>query len=369
MSYIELPLETSSDDLAADAIDYLMAAIPGFVPQEGHLEIWLIEAFARMQAETRDVASRVAPSIFRYFGKSLLGIPAVDAARASAKSTWTAIDNTGYVVEAGTLVAFNPTGLAPVYFEVLDDVPIAAGSTSTSVGEVTLVAVDAGEAANGLAAGAITLVDALSWVNTVTTTQMTSGGVDAEPDTDYLNRLADELRLLSPRPILPNDFSVLARRIAGVDRATTIDGYNPANATFNNERMVAVAVVDEDGNAVTTPIKNQVQAYLDALREVNFVVNVINPSYTTVNVTAAVKKFASADAATVEAATEAALQSYLSPVNWDWTGTVRRFELVALLSNVPGVDYVVSITTPASDVVLSGVATLPTAGAIAVTVS
>lgn len=368
MSYIELPIETDANDLAADALDFLMAAMPSFVPQEGHLEVWLIEAFARMQAETRDVASRVSPSIFRYFGKSLLNIPAVEAAAASTKSTWTAIDNTGYVIEAGTLVAFNPTGLAPVYFEVAADVPIAAGTTTTSTGEVTLTAIAPGEAANGLAAGVITLVDALAWVNTVTTTATTSGGVDAESDSDYLIRLANELKLLSPRPILPGDFSTLALRIAGVDRATTIDGYNPTDSTFNNERMVAVAVVDDHGAAVSSPIKTAVQTYLDGLRETNFVVRVVDPAYTTVNVTTSLKKFASADSTAVHDSAVAALQNYLSPINWDWTSTVRRNELIALLSGVDGVDYVASITVPASDVILSGVATLPIAGTMSVSV-
>ena len=63
-SYLDLPIDTDPTTLTADALDFLMASIPGWVPQEGHLEVWLIEVLARMEAETRDVASRVPVSIF-----------------------------------------------------------------------------------------------------------------------------------------------------------------------------------------------------------------------------------------------------------------------------------------------------------------
>jgi uncharacterized phage protein gp47/JayE len=62
---------------------------------------------------------------------------------------------------------------------------------------------------------------------TVTLDAPTAGGVDAESDADYLDRLHELLTLLAPRPILPNDFAVLARTVAGVGRATAIDLYNP----------------------------------------------------------------------------------------------------------------------------------------------
>ena len=224
--YITLPTVTDPDELAADALDRLAAAIPGFVPQEGHLEVALIEVLARQDAETRDVASLVPPAIFRYFGKSVLNVPAVDAAKSTAPSTWTVVDAAGYVIPAGTMVAFNRTGSEQVYFEVAEDVVIDPGQTSTASEEVQLVARVAGADANGLAAP-VSLVDSLTFVSTVTTTDVSSGGVDGESDDAYLNRLAGELTLLSPRPILPADFAALALRIAGVDRAVAIDGYDP----------------------------------------------------------------------------------------------------------------------------------------------
>src|SRR4051794_13291250 len=107
-----------------------MASIPGWRPQEGHLEVWLIEVLARMEAETRDVASRVPVSIFRYYGKSVLGILSIDAARASVETTWTVVDSSGYTIPAGTVVAYPLSGDRQIYFEVSANVIVAPGSTS-----------------------------------------------------------------------------------------------------------------------------------------------------------------------------------------------------------------------------------------------
>jgi Baseplate J-like protein len=474
VSYIDFPIETDPEVLTADALDQLMSAISGWVPQEGHLEVWVLEVISRINAETRDVASRVPVSIFRYFGKSLLGLSPIDAARARVDTTWTVVDNAGYTIPAGTVVAYPVSGDQQVYFEVAADVVIEAGSDTSATGEVELVALEAGTEANGLAAGSSwQLVDAFAFVDTITSAASTSGGVDAETDAEYLDRLRTELQLLSPRPILPNDFAVLAQRIAGVERATAIDGYIPAvnekqtvtitgsptGGTFtltysgqttaaiaynanaaavqsalvalsnigvgdvtvtggalpgtavvveftgalagtnvsqmtasssltggsspavtvtttqggaaaqtNQERAVTVAVADEDGQAVSSGTKTAVDDYLQSLREVNFDVHVIDPTYTAVNITATLKAKAGADPTAVDTAATTAVQEYLSPATWNWSSTVRYNELISLLDQVEGVDYVVSITTPSADVTLSGVASLPTPGTVSITV-
>jgi phage-related baseplate assembly protein len=139
-------------------------------------------------------------------------------------------------------------------------------------------------------------------------------------------------------------------------------------ALTNQERAITVAVADADGLAVSSSIKQAVDAYLESLREVNFVVSVIDPTYTAISVTATLKAKAGVDPAAVDTAATAVLEDYLSPKTWPWRSTVRYNELISLLDRVDGVDYVVSITTPSADVALSGVASLPTVGTLNVTV-
>ena len=354
--YLDVPIETDPDALAEDAFDYISDQVPGWEPNAGNLEVWLIEALARMSAEVRDLASMVPETIFRYFGGSLLGIEPIEAAGASADTTWTVID--------------------------------------------TIVATEEGTESSGLggAGAAMELIDPLDFVNTVVLTSATAGGVDAETDATYLNRLADNLRLLTPRPIVPDDFATLARNIPGVERALAIDGYNPVGGTYNNERMVAVALQDASGNAVSTAIKTQVDAMLQAQREVNFVVNVIDATYTTFDVTFTAIAYPGWDLPAVEVAAESAVATYLSPSNWgrttnrlfeaagmtgdpgdtdtddrSWVNeTVMRYlELATVINNVEGINYVSALTFGISgqalgsvNVTLPGAAPLPRPGVI-----
>lgn len=390
--YISVPLDTDPDTLAEEAYDFLRIQWPDWEPSDGNFEAWLIRAFAQIASETRDVASAVPDTIFRWFGASVLNFPPVDAAPASVNSTWTVKDDAGYTIPANTVVAIPATGDESIAFAVAVDVTVPPGSTATATGEVLLTAAEPGEAGSGLS-GTPELVDALEFVNTIALVGSTTGGVDAEADDDYLDRLTRELQLLTPRPILPRDFAVLARRITGIARSAAIDGYNPADSSYDNERMVSIAVVDENGDAVSSGIKTQVDDLLQGLREVNFDVHVIDPTYTSIDVDFAVKipddpswVGETLSPADIEQRVIDALTAYLSPGNWGgeqgagmWTNRTKVYylEVAQVINNVPGVDridtvggnYALTINvhgaSPArADIALTGAAPLPQPGDI-----
>lgn len=383
--YIEVPWEGEDPDEAIQrAFDYLMANVPLWLPADGHLETWTIEALSRMVSEAKQVGALVPRAIFRFYGESVLGLVPVEAVRATATSTWTMADNQGYTIPEGTVVAWRTSGDTLVPFRVVADVVVPNGSLTTAAGGVLLEALDPGAASNGLPAGLIELVDALLFVAPAGITAATSaGGVDAETDDEYLDRLADELQLLTPRPILAVDFAILARRVAGVHRAVGIDNYNPADSTYDNEKMVTLSMVDEAGVEVSLAIKNAVVAYLEAMREVNFVVNTVGPTYTVIDVAATVKALAGYDPADLDARVTAAITAYLnpgtwgggadSPPRWELDTVVRYLEVAELINAVAGVDYIVQGTLLVEggtvDVNLAGAAPLPQPGAIAVAVT
>jgi hypothetical protein len=379
--YIDIPLETDPDRLALDAIAYLMDKIPNWEPHDASLEVWLIQVLSRIAAETRDVASAVPVSIFRWYGRNLIGLQPTDSASARVTTTWEMVDAQGYTITAGTVAAFRTAGDELVAFEVAETFTVSPGQTTTAAGSVVLTAVDEGAATNGLT-GTLEIVDALAFVKRITATAPSTGGVDAESDDTYLGRLHEELQLLTPRPILPRDFAVLARRTAGVYRAMAIGEYNPADNTFNNERMVTVVGVTREGTALPTATKAAVRDYLDAMREVNFVVNVSDPTYTTVNVGAGVRTLPGFITADVLAAVRAEITRVLDPGVWgggdasppEWrvsANRVRYTEIAALIDNVPGVDYVETpsllLNGASADVILAGAAPLPQLGSLNVT--
>lgn len=381
-NYIELPVETDTGVLTQDAFDYLQTRIPGWLPSEGNLDVWLLEAMAQITGELRDVASNVPVSIFKYYGQSLLGIPIIAASPAQLLSTWTMRDTAGHTIPAGTLVGVRGTDGTITPFFVQADTTVLAGASVTSAGGVVLVASDPGIGLSGYTppADTLQLIDNLEFVDNVQGFGAVGGGVDEEAEDVYLSRLSAELQLLTPRPILPNDFAVLATSIAGVDRALAIDGYNPADLSSGNARMVAVAVIDAAGNALSAPIKAQVDALLQGMREVTFVVNVIDPTKTSINVTCTVKVVAGFDLTDVDNRVTAAVTDYLQPYNWglplvgdtpQWVQqtTVRYLDVANVIKDVQGVWYIVSLTVNAgtADVGLSGVAPLTQPGTINIT--
>ncbi len=158
------------------------------------------------------------------------------------------------------------------------------------------------------------------------------------------------------------------------------------------EKTVTVSVADEDGEPVAQSVLDDVSDYLEDMREANFVVNVVNPAYSVIDVTYTAVAHPSYDEASVLADADAAIAAYLDPGTWgspnygdpgtpgltEWTNqdTVRYGEIYAVLNAVVGLDYVETLELAVSggaqseaDVVMAGLAPLPRPGVISGSVS
>jgi hypothetical protein len=225
MPPIELELVADPDALADAAVAYLEGAIPGFEARPGNIETVLLEANAQIGAEIVEQAAQIDPLIFAYLGEDLLGIGAHEATEAhgTLTVTWASDVDTATVYPAGSLITVPAPSGDAVAFQTDVDLEAPAGGGAQ---QVTITALEAGEAGNG-AYGAAEPVDIVDGVDALTVDAPTGGGAEDETSDDYLARLAEALTILAPRPIVPADFSVLARQVDGVGRATTIDLYQP----------------------------------------------------------------------------------------------------------------------------------------------
>ena len=357
------------DDLDA-AVARLEAAFDGWTYDRHSLEAAALATNVLSVWTLKQLAANVPAEVLKVIGEKIWGVPPVAAAAASVASTWTFPDTAGHIIEAGTEVEL-VDGDRSARFTVAADVTITAGSSATAVGEVVLQAVDAGETGNDFPAQTANLVDALAGPPVVETIAATDGGVDAEDDDTYQARLVEELRVPGA-PILEDDFAVRARSVAGVHRAVAVKGYNPADSTYDNEGMVTVAVVAEDGTAVAPSVLSDVEDLLedDDRRIVNVDVHVVDPDFTAVNVVFVGVSKAGYDAATVEAAAEAAVADFLDPAVWgavdgdtDWSNrtVVRHQDVSAVLNAVDGFDHwtTLELNGGTADVTLAGPAPLP----------
>lgn len=122
------------------------------------------------------------------------------------------------------------------------------------------------------------------------------------------------------------------------------------------------------GRFSTTNEKTALDTKLENASLANLSVHIIDPTITAVDVTVSITLKSGYVQATVISAVQAALQSYLDPLKWGWGNTVYRNELIALIDNVAGVDRVVTLSVPASDLALSGKAPLAQADELIVSV-
>lgn len=394
--YVHPTIETDPTAIAEEGVAGVQARIPEWEARPNDLATIVVYVVAVMIADAREVSSTVFDSIFRWFGTRLANLPPNDDVQASVTSTWTALDAAGYTIDAGTTVGVRAAGDELQLFDVSAEVVIPPGSMATAAGAVLLVAQEGGAIASGLGgAGAeAELIDALPWVDTVVLTGATDGGEDAETDAEYLNRLATELQLQSPRPILPRDFATLYRRLPGVDRALAIDLYKPADQPnpgdpedTDRERSITVVGIDSDGDPVAPATKAAGLAMLQAMRETTFEVWAMDPTYTTFDVDFAATAYPDWDEAQVTADAIAAVTEYLSPANWgqpkfsddrQWLleDELRAGELYEVLNRVDGLWRVDGLTFNITgdppgvvDIALPGPAPLARPGAITGAVS
>lgn len=372
MGYVKFPIESNPILLQQQAFSYIKSRSPTWTEFDGNLDTWIIQVLASQASDLRVLASDVPDAIFRYFGDTILGIPPNSATQAIVESTWTAIDDRGYLITAGTLVGIDDGGGAQRGFRVLNDVSILPGLTTTDIGEVSLMATEAGTASTNIGAADIEveLIDPLDFVESVTLAGTSAGGSDAETIDEYTNRLSEFMRSLSTRPILADDYARLAKNQAGVYRAIALDGYNPADDTYFNDKMVAIAAVDQFGLDLPDETKENLDTLMQGMREVNFVINIIDASRTTIDVNFEAKAIQGYSTTEVEAACIADVTDYLRPANWGfdksiltsgtsstWAiitqGAARSWtenqfiyynEVMAVLSDVRGVDHVVDMT-------------------------
>lgn len=369
----DFPIARTDDDILDEMVTYLQSNLPGWTVSKGQLENWLLAATARIASSISTAASDVPREIFEDFGRSLAKVPRREAVGATMFSTWTMVDAQGYTIEAGTLVGYRTTGDQLVGFTVRDDVAVPPGSVSTTIGQVILDAVEVGEDGNVVPnASILEVMDPSAFVASVVSASVSAGGADAESAEDYRNRLAQELTLLSPKPILPNDYAVLARRIPGVHRVMAINGYNPVDNTLFNARYMGLAAVDVNGAEIPLATKNAVIEYLDSMRETNVNIGFATVNYTNVDVDFQIKVSVDFDPVEVVTAAEEAVTTYLSPAiygggdqnppRWDpLANTIRIYAVSALISAIPGVEYVNAINIQGSptNLTLPGIAPLP----------
>ena len=364
LELLDLDAQTLIDQALTDAV----SKVPEWTPREGHTEVVLLESQALIAAELVYAVNRLPDAILEAL-LVLYGLERDPGAPPVASFTFTTSSAADLLIPAGTRVRIvYDEGNQALDFTTDADLLIAA---ATGTGTTAATADDNTAALNGLTGLDVELVDAISAVDTVTQATQVTAGVDPEDSATYQARGANLFRRLVSTLVLPEHFTAAALEDPAVERATTLDLYNPDAVPAGNPGAhpghVTVAAAGAGGTALAPAVATALVTTLEEKAHAALEVHVIAPTVTPVTVTVTIRPVAGSVAADVEAAVEAALTAYLDPDTWAWGGTVYRNELIALVDRVAGVDRVVDLTAPAADVVLAGVAPLASAGTITAT--
>ena len=370
MGYVTYPVDRGPDQILDDIITRLQDLHPGWEPHRADLVTMLAESVAFVTSMVLGVVSDTRDSLYRRAGLAIFGVPEIPAAPAVAVTTWTVQDTSGYAIPQGTEVGYLTSTGDTMIFRTTADVVIPAGQSAASGVEVT--AITPGSQGNGLT-GPVLVSSTTPWVTGITQAFPTSGGEDGETDEEYLARLPREIEV-QRTPVRERDFQAVAMRIPGVGRAVAIDGWNTVSDTLGNEKTVGVVVATTDGLACSTDVKAAVKTAIEAVREVNFIVGVTDPAFTSVTVTYAATAYPGFTTADVKARVDAAILAFLSPATWgmptweaaldggQWLNepVVRVNDVVAVIDSVQGVRAVTAVQiNGGGDLTMAGRVPLP----------
>lgn len=367
-AFVDLTLFDSDPQAVFEgALANLQSHLPEWTPREGQTEVLLLESMALMVSELAFTANRVPDAavevLLRLYGVDRdLGQPP------TASVTFTLADIVGHIIPAGTRLSVPVTGGEPMVLSTTEDLLIAAGA---SEGTAPVVGDRSTADANGLAAPVQPqLLDSIVFVERVALATPVVGGAGEESDEEWFTRGVTRLSRLAETLVLPRHFQAAALEFDGVSRALAIDNYNPsaAGAAGAHPGYVTVAVYGE-GGPLPDVQKTALRALLAEQAQVNLSIAVVDPILSPVNVTTAVVAEPGYAPAVVQQAVATMLQEYLNPETWAWGGVVYRNELISLIDRVEGVRRVATLTLPAADLALPGVAPLAVAGTLAITVT
>lgn len=349
--YVDLTLfDEQPATIYEDALAYARLAVPELDIVDGSIEDALLQAFALMTGYSAGAINRL-PNGTAEIVFQLLGITRNSGTAATGSASFTFTNSQVYEVPLGTRLAYTDTSDTPptVYiFQTTETVSASAGVTASIEG-VTLQRYP--ELASEQA---LRLITPISHISSVELSGDLDIGAGPESDVEYLNRAATTVASFSTGLVTASQFTnyVLARYPSAY-RAKAYSRVDAETSTLIADPLVnghlTVFVSGLDGASFSAELKTEIEDDLTEKAVAGLEIHVVDPTLVSFDLTIDVALTVGAVPSVVKAAIVDAVNRYLHPDYWDWSGTVRYNELIALISNVSGVDYVDDLTIVTSD--------------------
>lgn len=361
LTAIELVVDDRDPQATFDAaLAVLEALAPGARPRNGSVEAILLEAVATANADTIYALNRVITLVVEGI-LGLYGVPRYAGASAAGVVTLTLDGSRTLTVTAGQRLSEPSTGL------------VLLVTTTTSVTSATSIALpvhteEPGGAGNAITVGtAVDLLDAIPYAVSAAVTTALTGGSDAESDAAYIDRVSARLARVTSSLVLPEHFTAYCVEDVRVNRATAIDLYEPGGTVGSDAGHITEYVYGYSAQ-LSAEIREELRAAMHAISSSLVTIHVEPASLVTQAVTYEVTALAGYDPGDLETTIDAALTAWMNPNDWAWGEDIRQTDIIALLADVTGVDFVDAVTVPAGTTTVAA-HQLATIGAITGTVN
>ena len=343
-----------------DSLARFLELAPTASIRNGSVEALLMEALCVATADG-------IYAVNRFIGKVIEGVLNLyDIARdpgspASGVVTLTLDGSRTLTVTAGQRLVEPVTGVVLL---------VEADTSVTSAASIALpvVTADSGGAGNAITAGmAVDLLDAIPYVASAQVTTGLTGGADAESDAAYVDRATAVLARVTSSLVLPSHFVAYLLQDPRVARATAIDLYEPGG-TIGADLGSLTTYTYGRGAQLSATVREELRAAMQAICSAMVTVYVEEADIVTQDVEVTVQALPGYSTPDVSAAVTAAITAWMSPEAWTWGRDILPTEIIDVVADVAGVDYVTSVTTPAGNVTLTD-DQLAAAGTITVTVT
>lgn len=369
-SYVDLRIfDVTDQEVVETALAAIQVNLPGIILREGHTEVVMAEAAALEIAEEIVAINRLPGAVVAAI-LLLAGVDRDYGAAPTATVTFTLGDTLGHTIPGGTRLYLLLDNNITVTFLV--EPPGLTVDPGDSVGTVSVIADTNTGRANGIPAGTtMLLADPVPFIESVALATDVVDGRDPETDEGWRDRGVQRLSRLSDALVLPRHFEAAALERAEVERAVAIDLYDPTQVGDPGDHPghITVAVLGENGAALSTEAKDAIEQALEDTAVAILDVHVVDVVVDTVPVAVQVRELPGYAQVTLTEAVQDAIAAYIDPMTWAWGGVIRLNELISLVDQVTGVDYVITVTIDgvAADYTVAGASTLPKAGVVTVT--
>lgn len=363
LSRVELTPDDRDPQATFDAmLAAVQAALPTWDARNGALETVLMEAWATGAADLIYALNRLPGRI----EEDILAL--YDVARyAGAAATGTA------VITWDT--SRTETVSAGIRFAVPDsdiELEVTANTTGTGASlSVPVRATEPGSEANGVTPNAaLDVLDAIPYAVSVALSGALTGGADPETDAAYIERASARLARVTSSLVVPDHFVALALENPAVKRAVAYDLWDGTGTLSTSDLgYITIAVYGAQAQ-VAQGVRDSILAAMAEQSAAMITPVIIEADITVVDVDATVVALAGYDTNQVRDDCEAAIRAYVNTDRWPWDGDVIDTQLIDVLADVPGVDYVSSGTVvPSGTTPITTPAGLATAGTVTITVT